>query len=89
MCLTCGCGDAHLEMGKDNITYEDVQRAAESERSLSRRDVRHHAANREHGSGEASQRVRQAGIRDVLICPVATSEITAERHGASASNGPR
>lgn len=30
MCLTCGCGDAHLEMGQDNITYEDVQRAAES-----------------------------------------------------------
>jgi len=30
MCLTCGCGDAHLEMGEDNITYEDVQRAAES-----------------------------------------------------------
>ena len=30
MCLTCGCGDAHMEMGDDNITYEDVQRAAES-----------------------------------------------------------
>jgi hypothetical protein len=30
MCLTCGCGDAHLEMGEANITYEDVQRAAES-----------------------------------------------------------
>ncbi len=28
MCLTCGCMDAHLEMGQDNITYEDVQRAA-------------------------------------------------------------
>lgn len=30
MCLTCGCGDAHKEMGEANITYEDVQRAAES-----------------------------------------------------------
>jgi hypothetical protein len=29
MCLTCGCMDAHLEMGEANITYEDVQRAAE------------------------------------------------------------
>ena len=30
MCLTCGCGDAHMEMGEANITYEDIQRAAES-----------------------------------------------------------
>lgn len=28
MCLTCGCMDAHLEMGESNITYEDVERAA-------------------------------------------------------------
>lgn len=28
MCLTCGCGQAHLEMGEHNIVYEDVQRAA-------------------------------------------------------------
>lgn len=28
MCLTCGCGQAHLEMGQNNIVYEDVQRAA-------------------------------------------------------------
>ncbi len=28
MCLTCGCMDAHKEMGKANITYEDVERAA-------------------------------------------------------------
>jgi hypothetical protein len=27
MCLTCGCGDAHLVMG-DNITYEDLKRIA-------------------------------------------------------------
>ncbi len=30
MCLTCGCMDAHLEMGEANITYEDVKRAAEA-----------------------------------------------------------
>lgn len=24
MCLTCGCGDAHLKMGK-NLTYEDLR----------------------------------------------------------------
>jgi hypothetical protein len=29
MCLTCGCMDAHLEMGDANITYEDVKRAAD------------------------------------------------------------
>ena len=29
MCLTCGCGDAHLEMGENNITYEDIKRAAD------------------------------------------------------------
>lgn len=29
MCLTCGCMDAHLEMGAANITYEDVKRAAD------------------------------------------------------------
>ena len=28
MCLTCGCMDAHLEMGESNIRYEDVERAA-------------------------------------------------------------
>ena len=30
MCLTCGCNDAHLEMGEANITYEDVERAAKA-----------------------------------------------------------
>jgi hypothetical protein len=29
MCLTCGCMDAHLEMGESNITYEDLKRAAD------------------------------------------------------------
>ena len=29
MCLTCGCMDAHLEMGAKNITYEDVKAAAD------------------------------------------------------------
>lgn len=30
MCLTCGCMQAHLEMGEANITYEDVKRAADA-----------------------------------------------------------
>jgi hypothetical protein len=35
MCLTCGCMDAHLEMGESNIRYEDVKRAAdENSRSV-------------------------------------------------------
>ena len=29
MCLTCGCGDAHLEMGTKNIRYEDLKAAAD------------------------------------------------------------
>jgi hypothetical protein len=29
MCLTCGCMDAHLEMGSRNITYEDIKAAAD------------------------------------------------------------
>jgi hypothetical protein len=29
MCLTCGCMDAHLEMGDNNVTYEDLKRAAD------------------------------------------------------------
>ena len=29
MCLTCGCMEAHREMGEANITYEDVKRAAD------------------------------------------------------------
>jgi len=29
MCLTCGCMDAHLEMGETNIRYEDVKAAAD------------------------------------------------------------
>ena len=29
MCLTCGCMDAHLEMGEHNVRYEDIKAAAE------------------------------------------------------------
>ncbi len=29
MCLTCGCMDAHLQMGESNITYEDLKKAAD------------------------------------------------------------
>ena len=29
MCLTCGCMQAHLEMGEHNIVYEDMKRAAD------------------------------------------------------------
>lgn len=29
MCLTCGCMDAHREMGATNITYEEVKAAAD------------------------------------------------------------
>jgi hypothetical protein len=29
MCLTCGCMQAHLEMGEKNIRFEDLKAAAE------------------------------------------------------------
>ena len=29
MCLTCGCMDAHLEMGEHNVRYEDIKAAAD------------------------------------------------------------
>jgi hypothetical protein len=29
MCLTCGCMQAHLEMGDHNIRYEDLKAAAD------------------------------------------------------------
>ena len=29
MCLTCGCMDAHLQMGKSNLMYEDLKAAAD------------------------------------------------------------
>ena len=29
MCLTCGCMDAHKEMGESNISYADLKRAAD------------------------------------------------------------
>lgn len=29
MCLTCGCMDAHLEVGTNNIRFEDLKAAAD------------------------------------------------------------
>jgi len=29
MCLTCGCMEAHLEMGSLNLTFQDLKRAAD------------------------------------------------------------
>jgi hypothetical protein len=32
MCLSCGCGEPHEDHGNpDNITYEDLKRAADAE----------------------------------------------------------
>jgi hypothetical protein len=30
VCLTCGCMKAHLDMGEQNIMYEDVKTAADA-----------------------------------------------------------
>jgi len=29
MCLTCGCMDAHKEMGESNLVYDDIKKAAD------------------------------------------------------------
>ena len=57
MCLTCGCMQAHLEMGKANITYEDVKRAADANDRNRSRDPRHHHANRRHRPRRPPRRV--------------------------------
>lgn len=46
MCLTCGCMQTHLEMGQNNIRYEDVNAAADELRQVRGGDARHH---RGHG----------------------------------------
>ena len=64
MCLTCGCMDAHREMGEHNIRFEDVERAAnENGRSVAEtleiidktreRDRNQHPAEYERASAEA------------------------------------
>ena len=30
MCLTCGCGQPHKDMGQENISYDDIKRAADA-----------------------------------------------------------
>ena len=61
MCLTCGCMQAHLEMGSANLRYEDLKAAADEngrsvaetveimERTMSR-DRGEHADEYEAGS---------------------------------------
>ena len=35
MCLTCGCMQAHLQMGEHNVRFEDIEAAAkENDRSV-------------------------------------------------------
>jgi hypothetical protein len=65
MCLTCGCMDAHREMGESNITYEDVKRAAdENGRSIAETmDIidRTKARDREEHPGEYGPMVESRG----------------------------
>lgn len=51
MCLTCGCMDAHLEMGESNITYEDIAAAAnENGRSVAETlDIMRRTEDRDRG----------------------------------------
>jgi hypothetical protein len=60
MCLTCGCMDAHLDMGKVNIRYEDVKAAAdENGRSVAETlDIMDRTVAKDRGEHEAEYRPR-------------------------------
>ena len=58
MCLTCGCMQAHLEMGEHNVVYDDIKRGRRRERPDGRRDARHRRPDGRHRSGRPSDRVR-------------------------------
>ena len=55
MCLTCGCMDAHREMGEANITYEDVKRAADENGQSVEETLRTFGATVEKDRREHSQ----------------------------------
>ena len=58
MCLTCGCMDAHREMGPHNVTYEDLKAAAdENSKSVAETlEIVNRTAAK--GQGEPSARIR-------------------------------
>ena len=65
MCLTCGCMDAHAEMGEANISYEDIKRAAEEngrtvEETLQTFDATAAKDRREHRDEYQAARARSA-----------------------------
>ena len=69
MCLTCGCMDAHLEMGENNITYEDLKRAAdENGRSV---EETLQIFDRTEGSRRAPSGIRADGGSHRLIAAAA------------------
>ena len=51
MCLTCGCMEAHREMGTHNLTYDDFKRAAdENGRSVAETlDIVRRTADKDRG----------------------------------------
>ena len=62
MCLTCGCMEAHREMG-DNVTYEDLKRMADGNgKSVAETldivartaDIDRREHTREYGEGEST-----------------------------------
>jgi hypothetical protein len=54
MCLTCGCMQAHLEMGEKNIRFEDVKAAAdENGRSVAETlEIMQQTVDRDRGDHE-------------------------------------
>ena len=81
MCLTCGCMDAHLEMGEANITYEDIKRAAdENGRSITETlDImeRTKAKDREqHPNEYGSSKASGGWVESGLVSAYRTSPIS-------------
>jgi hypothetical protein len=54
MCLTCGCMQAHLDMGEKNIRFEDVKAAAdENGRSVAETlEIMQQTVDRDRGDHE-------------------------------------
>jgi hypothetical protein len=88
MCLTCGCMQAHLEMGEHNIDFDDVVRAAE-ENGRTVAETLEIMARTADGSGRSPGRVRdrvtRAGADRSAVAPCVGPWFPARGHSSPTS----
>lgn len=65
MCLTCGCMDAHREMGESNITYDDIKRAADENGRSVEETLQIFDRTEQKDRTEHTQEYAQSGARTV------------------------